>query len=664
MIKNLHLTFNLKPLFFVLGALCCLFVSASEKELDAVQVQASNSSSTYSPHDFIGSHQSLDLEQYSSRFVGLSDILNQQSGIDIQSISGVGQYATPSIRGAEGQQVLVFNNGISLNSLNSGGADIGSIGLAGAYKIEIYRGLVPMELSPTAIGGAINIIYKEPSSNEGALGLALGNYGVNTTSLSQKYSKKAFNIQFNIENLSADNDFIYEEQKPVSSPSTPKNEPRYNNASDNLQLSSLINYTLSNRHQFTTYIILEESEREIAGIINTQNNKTYSSKDSKSIQIKHQLLSLQNSQLHTSYSLHNTSQIYDDRDSKIGLGSQHNQYDTLFQKFNMTYKLNFTKHSLILNQQYQYELFNNYYLDDPVSNTNNCADNDQCDSEFTRQQNSTGLRLELQALQNLFTNIQIVHIRNRDDAFSSDTSKLNSTYTSLVSGISYRFDDGITLESNASQQIRPPSSSEVYGDRGTTIGNPDLLAEKSQAIEVGFKHSTENFDFSVYGFIREVKDNISAQQDSRGVIKYGNIAKTTYQGLELSFSSEIANYLSYTTNITRQKGIINRHLLESLNGNEVGDHRKIFINQTLTYSSYLNSLSLEHTLERGGYYDNQNLLARKQKSQWNLSITRKFLSTSISFSGMNLSNQRVRDYPHSPVSGRTFFLKLKHQWSF
>lgn len=642
---------------------CVFSANADETKLNTVQVNAYPTETSFTPHDFIGSHDSIDLRKYNEQFIEFEELLSQQAGIDIQSVSGIGQYATPIIRGAEGQQVLVFNNGTPLNSLNGGSADIGSVSLIGADRIDIYRGMIPMELSPTAIGGAINIINSPSYSNSGEASHTVGTYGIQQTALSQEVSHGRYSFKINAEHLTANNNFIYLEQQPVTSPSSPKNEPRYNNQVEQRKISTSFNIDINSSHTLTGNLTYENNTRNIAGKINSKNNSAYIDDNKNRFQIRHLYKYNHNANFTSEYLFSNSIQTYNDIYSTVGLGSQHNKYDSGFQKVNLTYQQEIDKIKIILNQQFQYESVKNYYLNDSNSSSTECWKNLQCDGRFIRQQTSSGGRLEWQILPSTYTSIQVSHLTNRDDAFSNTTEKNNEDFFSAIAGVSYRFKNGLKLTSNFSKQIRPPSTSELYGDRGTTNGNPALNAEKSNSLELGILYSSSLLDMSVFSFFRNVNNNISAQQDSRGIIKYLNIAKTRYKGIELSLSSQINRLISYTGNLSLQEGLILKHDLHSLIGNNIGDHRAVFLNQSMTYKINRWSIALENTLERGGYFDNQNLLKRRHKNNWNilLSTTWKDLSASLQF--VNFSNQRVRDFPQSPVSGRTFFFKIKQSWS-
>ncbi len=655
---------KIKKLLVIIGFLGSLCANAENVELAPIIVTGENNDSSYTTHDFIGSHNSIELNQL--QFLEIEDILNQQAGIDIQSVSGIGQYATPIIRGAEGQQVLVFNNGIPLNSLNGSGADIGSISLIGIRSIEIFRGMVPMELSPTAIGGAINLKSENTNTNEGFAGFTLGTYGLKQTFLSQNLSTEKLKINFNLDQLKADNDFIYEENQSISSPSALVDEPRHNNGSEKQQASSLFSYELSNRHRVSGYFNLEENKREISDTYNSPDNNSSISTETTSVTFKHNFKIKKSSNLETSYSYSESSQLYDDRENKIGLSDQYNQYDSKFNKLNITYKKSINSLNFILNQQAQHEVLQSYFLNDSKSSTDQCIDTGiagQCDDKYNRLQISSGVRTEWQVTPQLYTNTQIVHLINQDDAFSSDSESSDKSYTSLITGVSYMLTNSVIFTSNLSRQIRPPSTSELYGDRGTTVGNENLVPEKSQAIELGLKFPSLTYDIAIYYFYRRVKDNISAQHHSSGIIQYSNIAQTHYEGVDLSLTWDISPNLYFIGNATYQNGIIDNHINPAIVKNEIGDHRSLFINSSITYSPSWWSFNMEHVLENGGYYDDLNTLPRKKNSYWSAHISAKFNKTTISFSSKNLTDQRVEDFPGTPVSGRTFFFKLKQNWS-
>ena len=640
-------------IFITILAIAAPTYAQTNETLDTVHVTA-KSAPELSSYDFIGSHSQVNLSPYKNEFIQLGDILTEQSGIDVQSLSGVGQYSTPMIRGAEGQQVLVFENGVSVNDLNGSGADIGSISLNNIETINIYRGFVPMELSATAIGGAIDILSNTQKNKDGYARFHHGSYGVNQLSFNQNFLNNEFSGNVQFEQSSADNDFIYEEQQPISFPSTPRNEQRHNNSTASNNIGASFRYDIDTHQFFSIKTNHKDNKRDIAGKINSPNNETnITTKEDRLIS------SYKNNGFTGTYSYKSGTEIYDDRKGKIGLGEQHNQYDSVFHKINATYTKKIHSLKTTINQQAQQEIVNSYYLNIPESSTDNCTDIEKCDNEFKRTQLNTGLRIQSELTSKINSNIQIVKSWIEDKSINSNN---NSNHLSIFSGLSYAPNQQLTASINLSKQIRIPNTNEMFGDRGTTLGNPDLKPEKSLSAEVGFEKYNQHSHFSFYIFHREVNDNISPEQDNRGVIKYSNIAQTRFQGSEFSFDVSFNPYLSYMGNITYKKGIITDNNLGSTINNEVSGHRTISANHSLLFTFNNWNAKITNRHEGGGYYTNQNDLSIPTNTQFDLSIGKQIYLTNLSFKIINITDQRVRDFPISPVSGTTYYLTINQKW--
>lgn len=647
--------------FHYLGLLITLSVigfplqGLTDESLDTVHVNGT-ASENLSAYDFIGSHTQVDLSSYENEFIELSHILNGQAGIDTQSLSGVGQYSTAFIRGAEGQQVLVFEDGVPLNDLNGSGADIGSISLNNVSSISIYRGFVPMELSATAIGGAIDIQTNQQKNTLGYAKINLGSYGTQQVNLKQGFVQKNISGSLQYDNSRSDNDFIYEESQPTVSPSTPRNEPRYNNGASRKILATTLNYEIDSNERVFIKTSYKNTNREISAKINSPNNHTNISLDEYNF-----ISTYTHANYSTSYTLKKSSEVFDDREDKVGLGEQHNKYDSKFHKINVTYNKKIDGLNIFINQQGQTEVLNTYYLNIPKSSTSDCQDIEKCDTRLERSQLNSGVRLQWDPKPSINTNFQFVQSWTKDTGINDDN---NFTFSSIFSGLSYKPVDNITFSSSLSRQVRIPSTNELFGDRGTTLGNPDLKPEKSNSIEVGVESYYRHSQFSFYLFQRDIEDNISGEQDNRGVIKYSNIAKTRFNGAEFSFDMNLNHYISYLGNATYQKGTILDNNLESTIDNEINNHRNLAINHSAILSMDNWTSKLTHRHQKGGYYtiQNEENLAIPEQNTIDLSISKKIWLTTISFKAINVTNQRIQDFPYSPVSGRTYYLTINQKW--
>lgn len=650
--NNLFLRLIILSVFYVQSSI------AEEAELETVQIKATLPDS-YSIYSFAGHNSSIDISNYKNRFTSLTDVLEQQAGIDIASVSGVGQYSTPIIRGAEGQQILAFHDGILLNDINGGAADIGSTSLTNIDSIEIYRGFVPMELSPTAIGGAINFVSKERLNNEGQAGYTLGSYGVQSAFLNQSITLNKSNLSLALTKTSADNDFIYKELSPINTPNTPKNEPRYNNGSDLNQAQIKLIHPITNNQKITFQTEYKYSLRELAGKINSENRQTNISNELYAHQAK-----FENSwsKTHTSslqIGFKKNNEIYDDRGGEIGLGLQHNQYRSNLTKLNLNHKIKGEQFNIVFNQQFNHENIEIQYLNIPNSDKETCIDSGYCDAEYWRKQDSSGFRLEWTPNPLWFISNQIVYLRNNDKL---EQGKDQKSGFSFYSGVNHQLTTNLSASMNFSQQIRPPATTELLGDRGNVIGNSDLENEKSRSFEIGLALTSNFIDSSFYLFKRYVDDNIYAQQDSRGILKYSNLAETSYNGVEASLHTLPYFGISYNFSYTYQSGIIDKNQNEALEGNQIGDHRNHLLSHSITYQYSKFEIGIKQIVSTGGYFDNLNLIKRDSSNRLSAFGAISWMDATLSIQLNNITDDRVRDFPLTPVAGPTFYSTLTYKW--
>jgi vitamin B12 transporter len=109
----------------------------------------------------------------------LADVLNYVPGIQVDDRGSIGTFSGFSIQGADPFQVLVMQDGITLNFIGSGIASISSIPVQNIERIEIVKG--PGSSSwGSALGGVINIVTKSPDEEKklgGTLAFSAGERG-------------------------------------------------------------------------------------------------------------------------------------------------------------------------------------------------------------------------------------------------------------------------------------------------------------------------------------------------------------------------------------------------------------------------------------------------------------------------------------------------------
>lgn len=634
------------------------------EQLDVVNVEG-HSVESFTPYDLIGNHQSIDSDHFTQSFVTLTDILEQQSGIEIQSIGGIGQYSSPSIRGSSGQQVLVFWDGILINGLSGGSADLGSLNLSHASKIDIYRSAAPIELSSSAVGGVIHIQspnLKKEQDLSGQFSVMAGSYGTQQYSLMQNFNVGSSRWLIAGESLSADNDFKYLELNPTSNENQPTYEPRYNNGSEQY------NWLLKGQRALTKgrldlAVQYHHSDRGISSKINFDSNQANITTDKQNIQLRWQHTWNNEQYSELTGNITDQTQLYDDRNSSIGLGSQLNEYltDGKNIQFNHYYQHNKIKTAITLRSQNE-ETETNYQLLSDSELESQCASGQGCETTYERQQYDIASRLQYSQNQNSLT-LQLSRILLEDKNLNSKNNDKKYFGTTWSMGISHRSIYDIEYYLTIGEQVRLPTTNELFGDRGLSIGNPNLNPETAFHKEVGLRYQSSNWKINSSIYHRDLEDAIVAESDSRGVIRYSNLGNTQHIGIEQSISWQPTYALTFSANLTLQSNeIIKDDRFSYYEGKQVAGYSQLYTYLSARYEFNQWDITLSNEIETAGYYTNSNSLEKDDKNQWNLTLGKNINNWRTSLDITDITDNAARDYPYYPEPGRMYFLRINKKW--
>jgi len=92
-----------------------------------------------------------------------NELLDRSAGVRIRQDGGLGSHIHYNINGLSGNAVRIFIDGVPSGNFGSS-FSLNSIPPALIERIEIYKGVVPGNLSEDALGGAINVVLKGQKS--------------------------------------------------------------------------------------------------------------------------------------------------------------------------------------------------------------------------------------------------------------------------------------------------------------------------------------------------------------------------------------------------------------------------------------------------------------------------------------------------------------------
>ncbi len=128
----------------------------------------------------------IDAAQLYNTSADINEVLDRTSGVRVRQNGGLGSDFTFSLNGFSGRQVKFFLDGIPIDNFGSS-LTLNNYPVNLADRIEIYKGVLPIELGSDALGGAVNIITRDDANYLDA-SYGYGSFNTHRASLNAAYT--------------------------------------------------------------------------------------------------------------------------------------------------------------------------------------------------------------------------------------------------------------------------------------------------------------------------------------------------------------------------------------------------------------------------------------------------------------------------------------------
>jgi outer membrane cobalamin receptor len=121
----------------------------------------------------------IDAAPARERLETAATLVEDAAGVRVRRYGGLGSFATISIRGSSPTQVPVLVDGIPVGDARSGLVGLEELGTADLERIEVYRGFAPASVGEAGIGGAVNLVTRaapQGGAPELSTGLSAGSF--------------------------------------------------------------------------------------------------------------------------------------------------------------------------------------------------------------------------------------------------------------------------------------------------------------------------------------------------------------------------------------------------------------------------------------------------------------------------------------------------------
>lgn len=493
-------------------------------------------------------------EDFAGRVTSVAELLRESVGVQVSSLGG--EFATVSIRGSSAEQVIVYLDGVPLNRALGEGVNLADLPLGQVESIEIYRGFTPAGLPAASIGGAVLIHTRRPEGRRAASGsVEFGSFGSAEAIASLSGSRGAADWTVGLDGAASRGDFTFEDNNGTPTESRDDEiSRRVNNDFRRAHLAGRISLRSGPRSRINVSTDLFWRDRGVPGIDASQSENARFDTSRGLLRAEMEAPGLLGGRLLARGAVDYTryAESLDDRLSEVGFLAQETDHriGSLGQEFGLV--LAATRHqaiSLLASHRRETAELRNR-SPEPID---------------------LGLAARTTAVLTLEDQVVLARDRvllNPSVRFESyDSTFRPGAATGLVSGSTQggdrhrtgkvgfhvRAGDRLTVKGNLGRFFRLPDFTELFGDRGSVIGNPALLPERGRSIDLGISASLPRARGEATLFQTVAEDLILFWPNSPGTVEAFNITRARIRGIELSLEIALGPRLTGNLNATLQR---------------------------------------------------------------------------------------------------------------
>ncbi|RWY48315.1 TonB-dependent receptor [Mucilaginibacter gilvus] len=637
-------------------------------------------------------------------------LLRGTSGIKVKQDGGYGSRLDFFINGSTGKQLKFFIDGLPINTLGES-TGINNLPVEQIERIEIYKGVIPVDLGADVLAGAVNIISRKEKTDYLEASYAISSFDTHRINLSGRklwtknfytsiqayggYSKNNYGID--ADNIRADgkielihvkrchdryeNYIVKAEAAIVNSSFADLLSLSLNSSGFDKQLQN--NLTMTQPYAYAAYResltggILKYQKIDLLKHLNVGAAVSFNRLDGLFIDTARRITVWNGSTIKND----DGTEYYRSKGAEIGRTSYLSTYtNTLNQKLTAAYWFN-SSNKLIFSNTLQH--YKRSAKDTLAQRINNGLD--LYNSPSSQWKDVAGLGydgnllihgLKLSTAFKYFYTRQAGSYINFDRSFTAHNSTSKPGYNIALA---YSLNPFFIAKASYEHAIRLPDAEEAFGDLILVNPNPDLKAEESNNFNLNILYNAGKLHAEATGFYRNVDHLIFLVPNSQGSAKSYNLLKAGIKGIESNIAYQATRSFTVNINATYQD-LRSRSDIEGLGipndrykGQRIPNIPYLLGNAGLTYRvirKNVNSLSpqfwynVNYTHSYYLYWANDGyqpdkITIPKQMLQ-NAGITFPLKRLTFSIEAYNLANAKTYDNFKAQLPGRSVSLKLRY----
>lgn len=177
----------------------------ASNEMSEVVVRSEKQSATVESKPML--IKSVDIKDVITQNSLLTDVADRISGVRIRRSSSLGEKSDVSINGMRGNAIRIYIDGLPMEFLYPN-FDISTLPLSNIKRMDVFKGVLPVDVGTDAMGGAINIITEQKAFSHARASYSNGSFNTHLADLeiglaSKKNAFLTLNAAYNY----SDNDY-------------------------------------------------------------------------------------------------------------------------------------------------------------------------------------------------------------------------------------------------------------------------------------------------------------------------------------------------------------------------------------------------------------------------------------------------------------------------
>lgn len=203
---------------------CNVKVEKATRQLQEVNIEAAGVKRQLEEKGF--AVNVIETKNVELQSIQANELLDRSAGVRIRQNGGLGSQVQYNINGLTGNSIRIFIDGIPISSYGPS-FSLNSIPNSMIERIEVYKGVIPAQLSDDALGGAINVVLKKSMRNSLSASYSFGSFNTHQANVNGAYRNDStgFTARGSVFYNYSDNNYeVWGEKVYITNPLTGKVE--------------------------------------------------------------------------------------------------------------------------------------------------------------------------------------------------------------------------------------------------------------------------------------------------------------------------------------------------------------------------------------------------------------------------------------------------------